>query len=629
MFGKARASSTCTIKRVARFATVCAALSVSALSVAQTKVVGYIPAYKNMRAVVDTVDLNKLTHINLSFLNPNASGVVANNNNPVCMSGASGDDVRYVVQKAHSAGVKVLVSVAGGVVPSCSGNWANLLQPNMRQTVVNNLVSFVNAVGLDGIDVDIEGVLLTDIDNAGNYVPFIQALDAALPAGKLLTSATASYNGGMVPTGSLPYFDFVNIMSYDSVGPWTGGTGAEHSSLATARSHINTWKARGLSKDKLVLGVPFYGYGFGSYGSDYTFAQIVQQFGADAAQKDVIGDLCAGCSYITYNGLPTIREKTRLAMQEGTGVMIWELSQDASGNMSLLNAISNELGGSGSSSSSSSSGSSSTSSSGGAGEQCNWWGTYFALCQNISDGWGWENNQDCVGRNTCATLPDPYGIVAGGSSSSSSGGSSSSSSSSSSGGSSCPTWVFGNQYYEGDVVFYAEDGGYYVAEHDNPGYIPTVSTYFWEPTSASACGGSSSGSSSSSSSGGGSAQVIQAENYSNMSGVQKEGTSDNGGGENVGWIDAGDWMVYNDVNFPATGRYQVEYRVASPSGARLALDLNGGSIALGEVAIPATGGWQNWTTVSHQVDVQGGTYTLGIYAPQSGWNLNWLRITRL
>ena len=61
--------------------------------------------------------------------------------------------------------------------------------------------------------------------------------------------------------------------------------------------------------------------------------------GAAAGQQDLIGNLCVGCSYVTYNGLPTIRSKTRLGLQEGSGVMIWELSQDATGNNSLLTAI--------------------------------------------------------------------------------------------------------------------------------------------------------------------------------------------------------------------------------------------------------------------------------------------------
>ncbi|RYZ83785.1 MAG: glycosyl hydrolase family 18 [Moraxellaceae bacterium] len=280
---------------------------------AETKVIGYIPSYKGLQSVANKTDFTKLTHLNLSFLNPNSSGAITSGGNPVCMEGGSASELQYVVQKAHANNVKVLVSLAGGVIPGCSGNWEILLQPVNRQTLVNNLVQFVNDFNLDGIDVDLEGVILTNIDNVGNYTPFIQALSSVLkPAGKLLTSATASYNGGMVPTSSLPYFDFVNIMSYDAIGPGWGTPGIEHSSYDQAVANINTWKARGLTKDKLVLGVPFYGYGFGNYGGSYSIADIINQYGVNSAQQDVIGNVCVGCSYITYNGLPTIRNKTRL-----------------------------------------------------------------------------------------------------------------------------------------------------------------------------------------------------------------------------------------------------------------------------------------------------------------------------
>lgn len=521
----------------------CVATS-SLLACAQTKVVGYIPSYKNMPAVIDRTDLSKLTHINLSFLNPNANGAVLSGGNPVCMEGASASDIQYVVNKAHQAGVKVLVSIAGGVLPPCSGNWQTLLQPANRATLVNNLLQFVSTFNLDGLDVDIEGVVLTNIDNAGNYTPFIQALRNGLPAGKLLTSATASYVGGMVPTSSLPYFDFVNIMSYDAIGPGWGQAGVEHSPYSMAVSDINIWKARGLTKQKLVLGVPFYGYGFNGYNAAYDFSSIFSQFGIGAAQGDVIGTRCAGCSYITYNGIPTIRSKTQLALQEGSGVMIWELSQDATGTNSLLAAI---------------------------------------------------HNQIASGNN---------------------------SSSSSSINNSCPTWVSGKQYFAGNKVSY--QGAYYIAEYDNPGYIPTVSTYFWEPINASACAMNSSSSSVATFT-----RVLQAEAYSSMSGVQLETTTDTGGGQNAGWIDVNDWMAFANVNFPTSGTYRVEYRVASVNGGQLSLDLNAGAIQLGQITIPATGGWQNWTTVSHTVSINAGTYAVGVFAPQGGWNINWLRFTRL
>tara|TARA_R100000656_G_scaffold42949_1_gene35455 strand:- start:832 stop:1026 length:195 start_codon:yes stop_codon:yes gene_type:complete len=54
-----------------------------------------------------------------------------------------------------------------------------------------------------------------------------------------------------------------------------------------------------------------------------------------------------------------------------------------------------------------------------------------------------------------------------------------------------------------------------------------------------------------------------------------------------------------------------------------------GAIPLGQVNIPATGGWQNWVTVSHNVSINAGTYSVEIFAPQGGWNLNWFKFPKL
>lgn len=126
---------------------------------------------------------------------------------------------------------------------------------------------------------------------------------------------------------------------------------------------------------------------------------------------------------------------------------------------------------------------------------------------------------------------------------------------------------------------------------------------------------------SSSGGGGGSLPRIQAEDYFNMSGVQTESCSE--GGFNVGWIDQNDWMAWS-VNVPSSGNYTIEYRVASQSGGgSLQLESYGGGTNYGSLSIPNTGGWQNWTTISHTVYLNAGTQSLAIKANSGGWNLNW------
>lgn len=58
--------------------------------------------------------------------------------------------------------------------------------------------------------------------------------------------------------------------------------------------------------------------------------------------------------------------------------------------------------------------------------------------------------------------------------------------------SSYPDWVAGRSYNAGDIVRYT-DGRAYIAEHANPGYDPTTSTWYWEPHACENGPGSPSG----------------------------------------------------------------------------------------------------------------------------------------
>ena len=120
---------------------------------------------------------------------------------------------------------------------------------------------------------------------------------------------------------------------------------------------------------------------------------------------------------------------------------------------------------------------------------------------------------------------------------------------------------------------------------------------------------------------------VEAENSVQMSGIQTENTTDIGGGQNVGYIDAGDWMSYN-VTIPSSGIYTIEYRVASQNGGgQIRLEQFGGSPVLGTIAVTSTSGWQNWTTLSHTVQLSAGSQSIAIAAASGGFNINWFNIT--
>jgi endoglucanase len=111
--------------------------------------------------------------------------------------------------------------------------------------------------------------------------------------------------------------------------------------------------------------------------------------------------------------------------------------------------------------------------------------------------------------------------------------------------------------------------------------------------------------------------------------VQKETTTDVGGGQDVGYIDTGSWMDYS-VSPTSAGSYKVSFRVSTPvSSAKFELKNAAGTI-LATVSVPNTGGWQTWQTISATVNLPAGAQTLRIYSISpawNNWNINWFELT--
>jgi Carbohydrate binding module (family 6)/F5/8 type C domain/Abnormal spindle-like microcephaly-assoc'd, ASPM-SPD-2-Hydin/Right handed beta helix region len=111
-------------------------------------------------------------------------------------------------------------------------------------------------------------------------------------------------------------------------------------------------------------------------------------------------------------------------------------------------------------------------------------------------------------------------------------------------------------------------------------------------------------------------------------GVDLETTSDTGGGYNLGWTSGGQWFRYT-VNVASAGTYTVDLRLAAPSAVTGALHLSdaSGKNLSGAVNIPATGGWQTWTTVTASVTLPAGQQILTLNQDTGGWNINYLDFT--
>jgi chitinase len=296
---------------------------------AAPKVVAYVPNWINLEEFSKTIDYAKVTHLNIAFENPtDDSGQLSFSRHN-----------KALLEKAKAAKVKVLVSIGGGAASGdkvLKDRYFKLLGDDRRPEFVKKLAAYVEKHGFDGVDVDIEGPSINE-----DYGDFITDLAAVLkPKGKLLTAALSKgYGGDRVPDAALGHLDFLNIMAYDAAGSWSPDAPGQHSSLEFAKGAANYWLGRGVTKEKAILGVPFYGYGFGKDFRDggFAYADILAKH-PEADQQDQVGET------IWHNGQPTVRAKAKFVKDEGLGgVMIWSLDNDVKGEKALLDALHGEL----------------------------------------------------------------------------------------------------------------------------------------------------------------------------------------------------------------------------------------------------------------------------------------------
>ncbi|QBY04475.1 carbohydrate-binding protein [Thalassotalea sp. HSM 43] len=119
--------------------------------------------------------------------------------------------------------------------------------------------------------------------------------------------------------------------------------------------------------------------------------------------------------------------------------------------------------------------------------------------------------------------------------------------------------------------------------------------------------------------------LVEAENWQAAGDVATEDTADEGGGQNVGWIDGGDFLEYT-VNIPADGTYFITYRLASQGGSD-GFETSIGGVVVDTQEVADTGGWQNWVSQTAAVDLVAGEQTLRLDFVGGAINLNWIKIT--
>ncbi|WP_158823403.1 RICIN domain-containing protein [Granulicella sp. S156] len=286
--------------------------------------VGYIPDYNGSFAGYATsINFSKMTHLNLAFaVPPTCNGTCTASSDMTFSLNQTDADIATLVNAAHAAGVKVLLSIGGG------GGDQQIIQfynAGLSTQLVASLANYISAHNLDGVDLDIE-----DPNNMGTpYATFTSALVAQFrPQGKAITAAVAEYLQSAMPDSALHQFDFVNVMVYSNL-----------SDCQTALQYYSATKS--VPNNQIVLGVPFFGQS--SDGNTEEEYNTILAAYPDAWQSDEVsgGSLDGGIA-LYYVGEATMAQETQLGAQYG-GIMIWELTGDAPAPHSLLTVVQNNL----------------------------------------------------------------------------------------------------------------------------------------------------------------------------------------------------------------------------------------------------------------------------------------------
>jgi beta-glucosidase len=127
--------------------------------------------------------------------------------------------------------------------------------------------------------------------------------------------------------------------------------------------------------------------------------------------------------------------------------------------------------------------------------------------------------------------------------------------------------------------------------------------------------------------------TIRAESYTGQVGTELEGCSESGCGQSLGYINPGDYLYYDNIDFGTSSPSTVSVRVASGASSgdiEFRLDAIDGPL-VAKVGITPTGGWTSWTTKSASlVGTATGKHRLYVVFKGPGGdfvNLNWFRFS--
>jgi len=109
--------------------------------------------------------------------------------------------------------------------------------------------------------------------------------------------------------------------------------------------------------------------------------------------------------------------------------------------------------------------------------------------------------------------------------------------------------------------------------------------------------------------------------------VDIETTGDTTGAYNIGYTMTGEWLMYT-VDVKSTEAYNLNVRVATNGDSKtMHVEIDGTNVS-GAIAVPNTGDWQTWQTVTiPNISLTAGQHDLKVVFDSDYINLNWLEFS--
>lgn len=274
--------------------------------------------------------------------------------------------------KAINPDIKIVMSIGGW----SAGGFSEMAQTvDTRAVFVKSSLEWVAELGLDGIDLDWEYPCYTVAGIGGgkedkkNFTALLKELREAFDKvdEKLMLTIAAGgaeyYLRGVEMEEVIKYLDYVQLMTYDLRGGFQVLTG-HHTSLyeaevdlfrASVDSAVKDFMGAGVPKEKIVIGVAFYGRTWkGVPNVDNGLIQMAQTTGSGGPDYGAIVGECLdkkgfvryfddvakapylynGDEFISYDDEESIKHKADYVnANDLLGMMYWEYKCDTTGTL--------------------------------------------------------------------------------------------------------------------------------------------------------------------------------------------------------------------------------------------------------------------------------------------------------